>query len=93
MTDKKKLDVICEFARDGRIIPMRIRLMDDDGQFQAYTIKRYREISGRGTYTTPDGVFVTNSIIVFDCRIEVFGSERSLRLYYNISHSEWSISA
>ena len=35
-----KVDVICEHKADGNIIPMRFRLMNDDGVYEAYTIKK-----------------------------------------------------
>ncbi|MCR5667376.1 MAG: hypothetical protein K6G01_11190 [Eubacterium sp.] len=86
---EKKLDVICEFTKEDEIIPMRIRVTDSDGEFHAYTIKGYKNLSGRGAYTTPDGVYVTNDILVFACKIEVWGKERVVRLYYHLSKSKW----
>lgn len=40
-----KIDFICQHTMDGKIIPLRIRLRDEDGELQEYTIKGYRETS------------------------------------------------
>ena len=39
-----KVDVICEYKADGKVIPMRFRLINEDGVYEAYTIKGYRQI-------------------------------------------------
>ena len=88
-----KLDVICEFTKNDEIIPMRIRVADDDGQLHTYNIKAYKNLSGRGAYTTPDGIYVTNDTLVFICKIEIFGMEQLVRLYYSISKSRWRMGA
>lgn len=33
---QKSLDVICQFKKDGTIIPLKIRLQDEDGEYQSY---------------------------------------------------------
>ncbi|MCR5144092.1 MAG: hypothetical protein K6B67_02140 [Lachnospiraceae bacterium] len=87
------VDVICQHSKDGTIIPMRVRLTDEDGIYQAYTIKQYRELSKRGAYTTPDGFYVCNDVLVFECKIIVFGQSKSIRLYYNTKQTVWMMSA
>ena len=32
---QKSLDVICQFKKDGTIIPLKIRLQDEDGEYQS----------------------------------------------------------
>ena len=45
-----KIDFICQHTMDGTVIPLRIRLRDEDGELQEYTIKGYRDkSSGRMT--------------------------------------------
>ena len=46
---------------------MRIRVTED-GETHTYTIKEYKQITVDGAYTTPDGVYVCNGIIIFDCQ-------------------------
>ena len=40
---QQTLDVIAQFNRDGSIIPLKIRLYDEDGELQSYVIKAVRE--------------------------------------------------
>ena len=47
-----KVDVICEHKADGSLIPMRFRLVNDDGVYEAYTIKGYRQLFNKEKYTT-----------------------------------------
>ncbi len=88
---RQPIDVICQHRKDGEIIPMRLRLCDDDGEPHAFTIKSYKDLSHKGAYVTPDGMYVTNNILVFECRIEVFGVRRLVRLYYNQTNNIWEI--
>lgn len=39
------IDFICQYTMEGKIIPLRIRLRDEDGELQEYTIKGYRDTS------------------------------------------------
>lgn len=87
----KTIDVICQHTKDGEIIPMRIRVTDEDGVYQIFTIKEYRELPRTGTHTTPDGISVCNNTLVFECKIIVFGQTRSIRLYYDIKQTLWKI--
>ena len=95
MADQKELlkevDVICSFMRNGKLIPMRIRMTDEDGQKQAFTIKDYRDLSGLGARTMPDGVYVADNTLVYECRICVFDRLRLIRLYYNPSGMTWKM--
>ena len=85
----EKLDVICEHKADGEIIPLRIRIRNEEGEYLAFSVREYRDLSHRGNYTTGDGVFVSNNTLVFECRIEVFGSKKTVRLYYDVHRSRW----
>lgn len=38
------IDVICQFTKDGIIIPLKIRMPDDEGELQVYKVKTYKEI-------------------------------------------------
>ena len=87
------VDVICQHTKDGDVIPMRVRVTDEDGIYQAYTIKQYRNISRDGAYTTPDGIFVCNKTMIFECKITVFGHDKTIRLYYEFEKGIWKIAA
>ena len=41
----KAVDVICQHSADGTIIPIRVRVKDEDGEYHAYTIKGYKDIA------------------------------------------------
>ena len=42
------VDVICQQNRDGTMIPLRVRLTDEEGATQTYTIKEYKDLSHQG---------------------------------------------
>ena len=87
------VDVICQHSREGKITPLKIRVVDEDGVFQEYKIKGYRDLSGQGTRTMPDGVYVTNNTLIFECNITSFGRNRTIRLYYDSSGMRWRMNA
>lgn len=86
-----KVDVICEHKSDGNVIPMRFRLMNEDGNYEAYTIKGYRQLYHKETYTTPDGVYVCSKDIVFECRVLILDMYRTVRLYFDKDKVSWKI--
>ncbi len=79
----EKVDVICEHKADGGIIPMRLRFMNDDGEYENYNIKGYREAEQKSTRTTSDGIYVSESTFIFECMIVVMNAKRIVRLYYD----------
>ena len=87
------VDVICQHSRNGEVIPLRLRVCDEEGELHAYTIKAYRDLTGRGAYTTQDGIYVTDHMLVFECRIPVFGRLRTVRLYYDQVRNLWALRA
>ncbi len=89
----KTLDVICMMGGDGTIIPIRIRFVDEEGAVQVHSIKEYKDLSHRGTFTNPDGVFITNEMMVFMCKVVTFGHEQRIMLYYDAGKSKWMMSA
>ena len=44
VAELKPIDVICQPSRDGKITPMKIRVIDEDGEYQEYKIKGYNII-------------------------------------------------
>ena len=87
------VDVICQHSRDGSLIPIRVRVVDEEGEFQSYTIKGYKDISHQGTRTMPDGIYVSNNTYIFECQITVFGRPKMIRLYYEPGHTIWRMTA
>ncbi len=92
-TKAKPVDVICQHSRDGSLTPIKIRVVDEDGVFQEYKIKGYRERSHQGTRMMPDGVYVTDKTFIFECNIEVFGHNKMIRLYYEPNSTIWKMTA
>lgn len=48
----QKVDVICQHSVDGTIIPLRVRMTDEDGQRQMFNIKEYLDVSHKGLNNT-----------------------------------------
>ena len=84
-----KVDVIAEFKSDGAIIPMRFRMMNEDGEYEAFTIKAYKQMPKKETYTTEDGVYICNEDLVFQCKVIVLNIERIVRLYFFKRKNSW----
>ena len=86
---RREIDLICCHGMKGEVTPLRLRLKDEDGQYQAYSIREYKNLSHQGTKVRPDGVFVTDKTLVFECKIIVLGRERIIHLYSNEPYLEW----
>ena len=85
------MDVICQHKADGSIIPLRIRLQDEDGAYQIYQVKGYKELGSNGDYVMPNGICASNHIWRFECKIAVFGREKIVTLFYNAYDSRWKL--
>lgn len=86
-----KVDVICEHKSDVSIIPMRFRIINEDGVYEAYTIKGYRQLYQKEAHTTPDGIYVYNKDLVFECKVLILDMYRTVRLYFNKDKISWKI--
>lgn len=91
MDKLKDVEVICHYSTEGKITPLRVKLVDEDGQRQAFVIKEYRDLSGQGARTMPDGVYVADNTFVYECKISVFNRMRMIRLYYNPRNMVWKM--
>lgn len=91
--DNKNIDMICQHKADGTIIPMKIRMIDDDGAYQEYKIKAYKDLTYRGSvFEMPDvGKVHSQGIYPFECKIEIFGHERVISLFYNSYEHTWKL--
>lgn len=93
-SNDKVLDVICQHKADRTIIPLKIRLRDEDGEFQTFAIRAYKDLTSYGRYNMPNGfVCAMNHIYKFECKIAVFDREQTIRLVYNSTDNEWLIKA
>lgn len=93
LTDNKNnfIDVICQHTADGNIIPLRIRLKDEDGIFQTFNIKGYKELSTPAKYISPYGTIVHSHTWTFLCKIQVLDTLKSIELFYNSNDNLWKI--
>ena len=88
----KQVEVICQHTKKNRILPLRIRLEDEDGIEQTYNIKSYKDVTCHDGYTLPNGVKVTSgNIWSFECKILVLDMLRQVKLYYNSRDNTWEI--
>ena len=88
---EKVVDVICQHTRDFKIIPMRVRIQDEDGEFHNYNIKSYKDVTPHDGYLLPNGVKVTSGHWTFECKILVFDTLRVIKLFYNPRDNAWTI--
>lgn len=92
--ENRNIDMICQHKADGTIIPIKIRMTDDDGAYQEYRIRAYKDLSYKGSvFEMPDvGRVHSSGIYPFECKIECFGNERTIRLFYNSYEHTWKLS-
>ena len=68
LTMEKSIDLICQHTMEGVIIPLRIRLRDEDGELQEYTIKGYRDTSEFG-------------LMSYECKIVVRDTMKIIHIF------------
>lgn len=83
---QKTLDVICQHKKDGNIIPLKIRLQDEDGEYQAFSIKSYR-CTNLNKAVDP----MHNPTLFFECKIIAFGQERLIGISFSFHDGLWKI--
>lgn len=91
MKQRKPIDTICQHSKDGEIIPLKIRLTDEDGECQEYRIRSFRVLPMKVDQRTSDGLYVSAQTTVYECRIIVFQRERTINLYYRSGDGVWSV--
>ena len=76
-------DVICQHKIDGSIIPLKIRILDEDGEYQVYNIRSYKDVSNHKANTMPNGASVpsSNHLWKFECKICVFNTLKRIQLF------------
>ena len=84
------IDVMCTHTMDGKIIPMKIRLKDEDGMYQTFAVRGYRDLNVKGNYTLGNEVVVTGvDIYAFEVKILVLGTEKTMRITYHKRENVW----
>ncbi len=85
-------DVICQHKRDKTLVPLKIRLADEDGEFHIYQVKAYKELGPGDVYCMPNEIVVGNNHLkAFDCKILVFDQIKIIRLFYNSYENLWKV--
>lgn len=77
--DIQYIEVISKFTVDGTVIPIKLKVQDEDGEYQSFMIKGYRTIICNPSHKC------------YDCKIEVFNQERIVRIFYNGPEFKWRI--
>ena len=85
------VDVICQHTKNADIIPLRVRIQDEDGMFQTFSVKAYKELSHAKNYMSPYGTISHGHTWSFRCKIQVLDKLRELDLYYNAYDNLWKI--
>lgn len=87
----KNIDMICQHKTDGSIVPLKIRMLDDDGAYQEYSVKAYKDLRYKANaFEKPDVSKVhTSGIYPFQIRVESFGRERIINIYYSAYEHKW----
>lgn len=71
--------------------PLKVRLYDEDGERQTYQVRSYRMLDGNDKVMLPNEVTVGRSVMSYECRINVFGKDRTIRLTFSKYDSRWTL--
>ena len=88
---RMKAEVISQNTMDGKLIPIKFRLYDEDGELQTFSIKGYKNLNAIGNYIMPNEVSVTSHMRYFKCKIHVLGVEKLVDLTYNFNEQMWYV--
>lgn len=76
------VDMICQFTKDGYVIPIKVRMPDEDGEYQEYKIQGFREKS--------DVEGCKNAgILSLECRLITYGQIRIINLIFFSRDYRW----
>ena len=90
--NNKNIDVICMHTMDAQIIPLKIRLKDEDGMYQTFLIREYKDLSSKGCYTLGNGIMVNGiDIISFEIKIQVFNQLKTMKISYHKRENVWRL--
>jgi len=88
----KDIDVICQIKSDGSIIPIRIKLEDEEKQLQIFNIKRYKAPKAYLRHEISEdnkGKFPFSDMLEYQCVIVVFEREKIITIRYVVSAHKW----
>ena len=85
------VDVICQYTTKGDIIPLRIRIQDEDGVYQTFVIKAYKDLSATSSTLSPYGTKVHSPNWNFECKVQVFNMTHIINLFFNPKDCLWKI--
>ncbi len=88
---RRSADVICQHKKDGTMIPLKLRIEDEDGELQNYSIRSYRPLSLGGKVLLPNEVTVERPIWRYECKVCVWGRERIIQLFYHTHEKVWYV--
>lgn len=93
MNGTKPVEVICQFNTDGSIIPIKIRVENEEQEIQVYKIKAYREPERqlKNEEGKLGGIYKVTGVLEFMCKIDVFDVRKIVTLKYFIRSGEWKI--
>ena len=83
---KNAVDVICQHSKDGTIIPLRVRLVTEDGEYETFTITGYRRLENDPALGSANRTFIS-----FSCKVQAHERERRFKLSYNTYQMLWYI--
>lgn len=91
----KSIDVICQHKADGTMIPLKLRLLDEDGAYQEYKVHSFKDLTYKGVPLDQLDMSRIHSsgIFPFECRIESFGHERTIRIFYSSYEHRWKLAS
>ncbi|MBR1744056.1 MAG: hypothetical protein IJ733_19770 [Lachnospiraceae bacterium] len=81
------IDVICQYTKEGEIIPLRVRIPDEEGEPQEYTIKGYRVLAEM------DSIPASDMMMLYECKIIVRDTMKRIRIYFNRQDQIWRINS
>ncbi len=84
---QKSLDVICQHKKDGNIIPIKIRLQDEDGLYQVFAIKSYHCINHHTKAVDPR----RTPTLMFECIIQSYERERMIGISFSFMDGLWKL--
>ncbi len=83
---QQPVDVIARHQKNGTIIPLKIRLQDEDGEYQSYAVRSYR-----CTNLTESIDPRRFPVVMFECKILSFGKEHIIGIAYNFTDGLWKL--
>lgn len=72
-----EVEVICQIKINGSMIPIRMKIEDNEQQMQIFNVKRYKPLKS------------CINFLEYECVIEVFKVEKLVKLRYIINEHKW----